>query len=171
MWMWKCGGGSGRRVCVTPRWVQRGCCYGDRRPASEAAVGATSQRPGSYLLIHPVSEHLDRSPTPRPIVHLGAAPLYWRHMGPRVKGRKKLLYLYGSPQRNLDNVHGRSCFSAMANCCLNKFRPSFSLAIFLSCFELIVLSLETRQIQSSNSFFIHEFIKRYFDKPDWLIYV
>lgn len=51
-------------MCASPRWVQRGCCHGDRRPAS-AAVVATSQCPGSYLLIHPERRH-----TPTPSAHL-----------------------------------------------------------------------------------------------------
>ena len=49
-------------MCASPRWVQRGCCHGDRRPAS-AAVGATAQCPGSYLLIHP-ERQLTNQPTP-----------------------------------------------------------------------------------------------------------
>lgn len=48
-------------MCASPRWVQRGCCHGDRRPAS-AAVGATSQCPGSYLLIHPERQHTNQPP-------------------------------------------------------------------------------------------------------------
>lgn len=107
-----CASSTRVALCVRyrARWVQRGCCHGDRRPAS--AVGATSQRPGSYLLIHPerwdtptnplvsVSTRLDSSP-----VELRLAPgtplgfVSW----PRALTPSSVAYLFpdvSSPIRN-----------------------------------------------------------------------
>ena len=135
MWMriWMCGcggdGDGGRRVCVTSRWVQRGCCHGDRRPASEAAIGATSQRQDRTYWSTPLASTPTGHQPSQPIVHLGCCiGVIWGRA--RKGGKNFSIYTRALNGISFDNAHGRSCFS-VANCCLNKFRLLFSL-FFLS---------------------------------------
>jgi len=103
-----------------------------------------------------VSTPADHQP-PRAIVHLGRCAVILASYGAaRVKGRKKLLYLYWNPLNGIsfDNAHGRSCFLAVANCCLNKFCPLLSFCLSGSfCIDRILSPETCRQIQSSNTSF------------------